>query len=77
MGPITVPEQDLRRREERIDPIPGPIDDTWSEAEICWGSLVGQVSVQDIWSGSASVKDVDAPTKVPGGLQPCGFVGGR
>ena len=35
------------------------------------------VSVQYIWLVSASVEEVDAPTEVLGGRQPCGCVGGR
>ena len=34
------------------------------------------VSVQDIWLGSTSVEDVDALTKVLGGLSPCDYIGG-
>ena len=35
------------------------------------GVLLGTVLVQYIWSGLTSVEDVDAPTKVLGGLLPC------
>ena len=38
--PITVPEWDLRRQEEIIDPGPGPVDDIWYKSDVCWGSLV-------------------------------------
>ena len=41
------------------------------------GVWSGTVWVQDIWSGSTSVEDLDALTKVSGGLQPYGYVGGR
>ena len=34
------------------------------------------MSVQDIWSGLTSVEDIDAPTKVLGGLSHCEYVGG-
>ena len=39
MRPITELERKLQRREERIDLGPGPVDDIWSEADVCWGSL--------------------------------------
>ena len=39
--PITELERKLQRREERIDLGPGPVDDIWSKANICWGALVG------------------------------------
>ena len=35
------PERELRRREEIIDPGPGPVDNIWSVADVCWESLVG------------------------------------
>ena len=40
--------------------------------EVCSGLM----SVQNIWSVLTSVEDVDVPAKVPGGLQPCGYIGG-
>ena len=41
VGSITALERKLRQQEERNDPGPGPVDDIWSEADVCWGSLVG------------------------------------
>ena len=41
MVPITALERELRRQEKIIDPGPEPVDDIWSEADVCWGSLVG------------------------------------
>ena len=46
MRPIKAPEWELRRREGRINPGLGPVDDIWSETNICWGILV--------WSGVGS-----------------------
>ena len=60
MGMITATMRKLLHWEERIDPGPGPVGDTLSEFDVCWGSLIEPVSVQDIWSGSTSVEDVDA-----------------
>ena len=77
MGPITAPEWELRRKEGRINPGLGPVDDIWSKIDVCWGIWSGLVLVQDIWSGLASVEDVNDPTKVPGGQQPCGCIGDR
>ena len=39
--PITEPDRELRRQEERTDPGPGHVDDNWTEANVCWGSLDG------------------------------------
>ena len=46
--------------------MPTSVGEVWSEP----------VSVQDIWSGLMSVEDVYAPTKVPGEMSPCDYVGG-
>ena len=35
------PDWDMRRREESIDPGPGPVGDIWPKDDVCWGSLVG------------------------------------
>ena len=35
----------------------------------------GPVSVQDIWLVLTSAEDIDALTKVLGGIQPCDYVG--
>ena len=40
MRPITELERKLQRHEERIDLGPGPVDDIWSKANVCLGSLV-------------------------------------
>ena len=52
---------------EIFGPRPTSVVEAWS----------GPVSVQGIWSVSTSVEDVDAPTKVPGGIRPCDYVGGQ
>ena len=50
-----------------FNPRPTSVGEVW----------LGTVSVQDIWSGLMSVEDVDVPNEVPGGLRPCGYVGGQ
>ena len=41
LGLITVPEQELQRQEQTIDPGPTPVGEIWLKAGVCWGSLVG------------------------------------
>ena len=47
-------------------PRPTSIGEVWS----------GMVLVHDILAGLVSVEDINALTKVPGGQQPCGNIGG-
>ena len=46
LGSITVPEWDLQQQEEKIDPGSTPVGDIWTDADVCWGSLV--------WAGLCS-----------------------
>ena len=43
VGPITEPEQEIRRQEERIDPGSMPVDYIWPKANVFWESLAGAV----------------------------------
>ena len=77
MGPITVPEREMWRQEEKLTrdqrlleifgPGPMSVVEVWS----------GPVLVQDIWSGLTSVEDVDSPAEAPGGIKPCDYVYGQ
>ena len=71
LGPITTPDQELQRRKEIIDLGSTPVGDILPKTDVGGKVWPGPVSVQDIWSVLASVEEVDAPIKVPGGIQPC------